>query len=176
MRAGILGPREVFFLCSRGAVQEALLFVWAVGADCDSKPFVLPFYTPPSGSWCNLWSLMAMRLKGLGMTSTNFFRTIVSYGHEVDGSRHEFDQFFKVFVRRFPLPTAWTKVMAWVELMAWVSPIAGEDSTSQGLSFLFFCRSHAMSLPHGMIPTYGQSQSHGMSRTHGMSFTNCRRG
>jgi hypothetical protein len=44
---------------------------------------------------------MAMRLKGRGMTSTNFFRTIVSYGHEVDGSRHEFDQFFKVFVRRF---------------------------------------------------------------------------
>jgi hypothetical protein len=78
--------------------------------------------------------------------------------------------------------TAWSqhtvkaKAMAWVELMAWVSPIAGEDSTSQGLSFLFFCRSHAMSSPHGMILTYGQSQSHGMSRTHGMSFTNCRRG
>jgi hypothetical protein len=119
---------------------------------------------------------MAMRLKGLGMTSTNFFRTIVSYGHEVDGSRHEFDQFFKVFVRRFRCqrhePKSWHESNSWHEF----HQLQERTVQAKGYLFYFFCRSHAMSSPHGMIPTYGQSQSHGMSRTHGMSFTNCRRG
>jgi len=44
--------------------------------------------------------------------------------------------------------------------------IAGEDSTDQGLSFLFFCRSHAVSSSHGVILTYGKSQSNDVKRGH----------
>jgi hypothetical protein len=147
MRAGILGPREVF-LCSRGAVQEALLLVWAVGADCDSKPFVLPFYTPPSGSWCNLWSLMAVRLKGRGVTSTNFFKTIVSYGREVDGSWRYFDQIFQSLC--FLWPWGWKAV-------ALVRPIFPRSLTAVSVA-------------------NGQSQSNDVNRSHGVSSTNCTRG
>ena len=103
-----------------------------------------------------------------------FLKTIVSYGREVDGSWRYFDQFFKAFVCRFRRHGC-MKVTAWVEVTAWVSPIAREDRTDQGLSFLFFCRSHAVSSPHGVISTYGQSQSHGVSRTHGVSSSNCRK-
>ena len=46
---------------------------------------------------------------------------------------------------------------------------------TKGYLFYFFCRSHAVSSPHGVILTYGQSQSHGVSRTHGVSSTNCRK-
>jgi hypothetical protein len=99
---------------------------------------------------------MAVRLTGRGVTSTNFSKPLFAVSGAMgawksrreSNSRREFDQ---------------------------LQEIAGEDSRDQGLSFLFFCRSHAVSSPHGVILTYGQSQSHGVSRTHGVSSTNCRK-
>ena len=90
---------------------------------------------------------MAVRLTGRGVTSTNFSKPLFAVSGAMgawksrreSNSRREFDQ---------------------------LQEIAGEDSRDQGLSFLFFCRSHAVSSSHGVILTYGKSQSNDVKRGH----------
>jgi hypothetical protein len=146
-----------------------------VGAVCGSQPLVLPFYTPPSGSWCNLWSLMAVRLKGRCVTSTNLFKPLFLMAVRLTGRGVTSTNFSKPLFCRFRRHGC-MKVTTWVEVTAWVRPIAREDSTDQGLSFLFFCQSHVVNSFHDVISTYGQSQSNDVNRSHGVSSTNCTRG
>jgi len=126
MRAGILGPREVFSLFQRGCPGGLVtrLSCW---------------------SWLWFWANCAAFLYS---PKRKLMQPMEPYGHEVEGSWHDFDQFFQNHC--FLWPWGW-------RVAAWVRPI-----------FQSLCS--PFSVANGM------NQSHGMSRTHGMSFTNCRRG
>ena len=150
MRAGILGPREVFFfvpegLSRRPCYSSELLELTVILSHLCCL-FILP-QAEADATYGALWPwgwrvwawlrpifseplfLMAMRLTGRGMSSTNFSKSLFAVfrcqrhepksWHE-SNSRHEFHQLQERIVQaKGYLFYFFVEVMPWVHLMAW---------------------------------------------------------